>query len=464
MNKLNQLLSAGLLVFAVSTAQAQVKVGDNPATINANSALEIESANKGLLFPRLELVAPTNPSPLAGHVKGMVIYNTKAVAGLEEGLYANDGTRWSLLNNEKVFASNVLGSNAPSGSCAVGTLYTDTLSTSSTVGRQWTCSGGAWVSYTPATSTPFFLDGTTNDAGGNKWTSITRSGPVQVKWTNGSQSNSTSLGGGNLILTRETDWAGGFIDFKRSHADATPRVRLVYNTPWEAFAINPQASSDEANTFFFKDNGRMGIGVGNPGHKLDINGNIRAVHAIFSGNISGNHITATGNIGAAHASFSGNLVVEGTASKPGGGAWAATSDRRAKENIHPYNKGISELMKINTVTFQYQPQFALGNKTHVGVIAQEIEEVLPSVIVAASDAKLKDFKHVDPSELTYLLINSVKEQQKELDLHKAEIASLKTLLNEKLAKLEKRASKKENRLARKNNAKLNNKSRIAMNP
>ncbi|PRY20114.1 hypothetical protein CLV58_1611, partial [Spirosoma oryzae] len=39
------------LVLAGTLAQAQVKVGANPGTINGGSALEIEATNKGLLMP-----------------------------------------------------------------------------------------------------------------------------------------------------------------------------------------------------------------------------------------------------------------------------------------------------------------------------------------------------------------------------------------------------------------------------
>ena len=42
------LLAVCLLIGVV--ARAQVKVGTNPTTINANSVLEMESTNKGMLL------------------------------------------------------------------------------------------------------------------------------------------------------------------------------------------------------------------------------------------------------------------------------------------------------------------------------------------------------------------------------------------------------------------------------
>ncbi|BDB56376.1 hypothetical protein SHINM13_06720 [Flavobacterium ammonificans] len=84
-------------------SNAQVKIGENPTSINPSSILEIESANKGFLMPRIALTATNSASPLASHVAGMVIYNT-ATAGtapnaVVPGIYYNDGTRWIASSN-----------------------------------------------------------------------------------------------------------------------------------------------------------------------------------------------------------------------------------------------------------------------------------------------------------------------------------------------------------------------------
>lgn len=57
-------------------SMAQVKIGSNPSLINPNAILEMETNNKGLLMPRIALVAPYNPAPLSGFVNGIVVYNT----------------------------------------------------------------------------------------------------------------------------------------------------------------------------------------------------------------------------------------------------------------------------------------------------------------------------------------------------------------------------------------------------
>ena len=40
-----------MLAIGVQTVNAQVKIGDNPTTINKASILELEHNSKGLLFP-----------------------------------------------------------------------------------------------------------------------------------------------------------------------------------------------------------------------------------------------------------------------------------------------------------------------------------------------------------------------------------------------------------------------------
>src|SRR5690554_2295602 len=93
-----------LLTVAATAATAQVveqKVGDNSLIINPNAVLEIESADRGLLLPRLELKATDNFEPLAAHIENMTVYNTAAsdatVADenkVTPGYYYNDGAKW----------------------------------------------------------------------------------------------------------------------------------------------------------------------------------------------------------------------------------------------------------------------------------------------------------------------------------------------------------------------------------
>ncbi|MGA0560304.1 hypothetical protein ACO2Q8_26810 [Larkinella sp. VNQ87] len=92
------------LVIGAVTAQAQVKVGNNPTTINGGSLLELESTNKGLLMPRISLTNTTTWGLTGTPAAGMHVYNTNTgitstnsnyptlVAKIGE--YYWDGTGW----------------------------------------------------------------------------------------------------------------------------------------------------------------------------------------------------------------------------------------------------------------------------------------------------------------------------------------------------------------------------------
>lgn len=86
------------------TLFGQIKIGNNPTSINSNSVLELEATNKGLLLPRVALSATNNFSPLSAFVAGMTIYNT-ATAGsspnnVVPGFYYCDGTKWVKIGDE----------------------------------------------------------------------------------------------------------------------------------------------------------------------------------------------------------------------------------------------------------------------------------------------------------------------------------------------------------------------------
>lgn len=100
MRKVYTLFFAITIVFI---ANAQVKIGNDPTTVNVNSLLELESTTKGLLIPRIALTTnSTNASPFASHVAGMIIYNTATVGDVVPAFYYNDGAKWVRIAGEGI--------------------------------------------------------------------------------------------------------------------------------------------------------------------------------------------------------------------------------------------------------------------------------------------------------------------------------------------------------------------------
>lgn len=78
---------------------SQVKIGDNPKSINKDAVVDIESINKGLLLPRISLNSTATSQPLSDFTSGMVVYNTSSKNDLTPGIYYSDGTKWIRANN-----------------------------------------------------------------------------------------------------------------------------------------------------------------------------------------------------------------------------------------------------------------------------------------------------------------------------------------------------------------------------
>lgn len=78
----------------------------------------------------------------------------------------------------------------------------------------------------------------------------------------------------------------------------------------------------------------------------------------------------------------GDLTVTANAYKPGGGAWAASSDARLKVNVVPLDHALDRLLSLHGVTFEYaHPDAGLHPEgTFTGFIAQDVEPVFPNWI------------------------------------------------------------------------------------
>jgi hypothetical protein len=143
-----------------------------------------------------------------------------------------------------------------------------------------------------------------------------------------------------------------------------------------------------------------------------------------------------------------DFVTNGQAYKPGGGNWTAFSDARLKEDIHPYTRGLAELRALRPVRYKYKKEYWAASDRHfTGLIAQEVQDVVPEMVhpykFQAIGDKLLDVLAVDPSDLTYMLINAVKELDAENQQLKARLAAVeaeKQALEARLSVIESRLS------------------------
>ncbi|MDA9029823.1 tail fiber domain-containing protein, partial [Flavobacteriaceae bacterium] len=102
---------------------------------------------------------------------------------------------------------------------------------------------------------------------------------------------------------------------------------------------------------------------------------------------------------------SGIVTVDDTLHVTGDVIAYYASDRRLKDNIKPIENSIDKIKMIGGYEFDWNSKSKNNNGHDVGVIAQEIEEVLPELVGTRSDG----FKGVKYEKLTALLIQANKE-------------------------------------------------------
>ena len=103
---------------------------------------------------------------------------------------------------------------------------------------------------------------------------------------------------------------------------------------------------------------------------------------------------------------SGSLVTEGDIT-----AFGSVSDRNRKENIVKIDNALDKVSQISGYTFNY-----IGDDTPMtGVIAQELEEVLPEVVYETESPDGTQSKAVRHGNIVGLLIESIKELKAEIE-------------------------------------------------
>jgi len=115
---------------------------------------------------------------------------------------------------------------------------------------------------------------------------------------------------------------------------------------------------------------------------------------------------------------SGSISANGTIRAVGADVIAfASSDKNLKDNITPISNPIEKIQKIGGYEFDWNDKQDVYEGHDVGVIAQEIEEVLPELVQTRDNG----YKAVKYDKIVALLIEAIKDQQKQIDELKSKI-------------------------------------------
>jgi hypothetical protein len=230
----------------------------------------------------------------------------------------------------------------------------------------------------------------------------------------------------------------------------------------------------QASSFNFL-TGNVGIGSASPAYKLDVAGEIRATSKItvqgynsafggsvtnnqdiiasFSNNTSGNWIGATFSSTVSTATpdrvVAGSLYV---GANPGAAvigahnynltAWATLvvansslvtiSDERLKENIVTEDNDIcyNNIKNLHLVRYNYREdgvakELGKDDRTRVGVLAQELQQIFPKSIYESEDPMSKEtYLSINTEQMNWALVGAVQKLQEENEVKTQQVIQL----------------------------------------
>ena len=132
----------------------------------------------------------------------------------------------------------------------------------------------------------------------------------------------------------------------------------------------------------------------------------------FNGVIAAGAVTSI-NVGIGTATPARKLSVEGDVGLTGdiyASTYYYSSDRTLKKNIQPIAHALEKVRKLNGVMFDWKD----SGVHSVGLIAQDVEKIFPEMV----DTDRKGIKSVAYGNIVAVLIEALKEQQKEIEILK----------------------------------------------
>src|SRR6185295_16982211 len=154
------------------------------------------------------------------------------------------------------------------------------------------------------------------------------------------------------------------------------------------------------------------------------NDRFRLTNSLANGNTEVFSVLQSGNVGIGTNAPTDKLSVNGTASKPGGGSWAVFSDERLKNVKGLFTSGLSAVMRLQPIRYEYKPANALNLDSkgeHVGFGAQTLQKVIPEAVSRNGNGYLQ----VNNDPIIWTMLNAIKEQQKEIEQLREQVQQLR---------------------------------------
>jgi hypothetical protein len=213
---------------------------------------------------------------------------------------------------------------------------------------------------------------------------------------------------------------GGNVGIGTSAPNSTLTVGNSIGTIAGEISINPAFTSNEGGQINIKKslNGSTADWIIDQYGTTSSDARLRIFNSIAETN--GITIMENGNIGMGSLTPSVRLQVAGDIIA---NSIAGSSDARFKTNISPIENPLQKVLQLRGVNFDWKttefPTRSFSENRSVGFIAQEVEKVLPEVV--QTEKNTEGYKSVQYDKVVALLVEAIKEQQKQIDSLKAEL-------------------------------------------
>jgi len=359
--EVRSLIGAGTSSLVIGTTSSTAKAGNTTTISSAQaSAITANTAKVGITSTQASNITTNNAKVgITSSQASAITANTAKVSDTGTPAILSNGTTPSL--NSGISAAEVRSLIGAGTSSASGTV----------------------------TSVAASIDGDGLSLGGSP---ITSSGTLAFLWT----------GGSTDYINGEGDVASFPATITTAQATAiTANTAKVSDTGTPAILSNGTTPSLNSGISAAEVRSLIGAGTGS--------GDITAVTAgtgMSGGGTSGSvtlncTIDSPGEVGLGNLSSSGNALAGNFTAT---GDITAFSDERLKANIETIPDALEKVKALRGVTFDKD------GKRGLGVIAQEVEKILPEVVIDG-----KEYKSVAYGNIVGVLIEAMKEQQEQIN-------------------------------------------------
>ena len=439
-NLQTQALVYGDIVQIGAINAESIVIGNSGSIVEMSGSIRVNSltgsiaATNGILSGSLQSQLPAGTvsgssqiTSLNNSFSGLQTFNNINVDGTASFAYIQSTTGSSTSIGE---AFIVLNENTPSSNFA-GIKVVDSGSTFATASFVYDGLNNNWVfekALTGSSDTSVAIFGPISTGGLGTEVGLTQNKLPKAVSSHGHHIGDSNITDTGTLITlgSNTVVSGTFIATGTTLVSGSSQITGISNAQLTNSTISGKALGTNLSTLTISSglsgtsyNGSSDITIANTG-VLGLSGGTGV-------SVTGTNSNLTVSIGqqvatGASPTFAG-LTINGAITATGDITAFFTSDKRHKNNIQIIPNALEKVSKLNGVTWEWNDDVHEVTKStpKTGLIAQEVQEVLPEVVKEREDG----FLALDYSKMMGLMVEAIKEQQTQIHSLTIEIEKLK---------------------------------------